>query len=118
MSGGDSDIKAPDGYTLGGLRRVRKDGTILFNRGWWKAPDEWIGEKVWVHEEWSRKNPHEKRPSVLVLAAAPPGLHLFEARGKRVATMCHRTERPDAVQGYRKPGHQKCSQIRGASRLG
>ena len=46
-----NDIKAPDGYLPGGLRRVRSEGTILFQRGWWKAPAEWIGKEIRVHED-------------------------------------------------------------------
>jgi hypothetical protein len=69
-----NDIKAPDGYLLGGLRRVRGDGTILFQRGWWKAPEEWIGKEVWVHED----------------ELGSPGMR-------------DRAERPDAKQGWRDP---------------
>lgn len=63
-----ADIKAPDGFTLGGLRLVRKDGTILFSRGWWKVPDEWIGEKVWVHVADCYG---------IEIEVAPPGIHIY-----------------------------------------
>lgn len=80
----EHDIKAPDGYHVGGLRRVRPDGTVLFNRGYWgPVPHtDWIGEKVWVHEEWlSGPAPtgHYVR-SHIVLEVANPGLHIYEAR--------------------------------------
>jgi len=92
----DNDIKAPDGYTVGGLRLVRKDGTILFNRGWWQAPKEWAGEKVWVHEEWKWVS---GQGETLVLEVAQPGLHIYEAKIMRpepFTIICDRTERPDA----------------------
>lgn len=85
------DIKAPDGYMLGGLRIVRADGTILFQRGWWQAPKEWAGEKVWVHEEG------------LDIQAAPPGMHIYEAQLQRKAVWCERTDRPDAADVFRNP---------------
>jgi hypothetical protein len=88
-----NDIVAPDGYHLGGYRLVRKDGTILFNRGWWQAPLDWAGEKVWVHECWTEEWPHD-----LVLEAAQPGLHIYEAQGMRPphTVICERTKRDDA----------------------
>lgn len=104
------DIKAPDGYVLGGRRKVRKDGTILFNRGWWQAPVEWAGETVWVHEytglQW---NPP------IQLQVAPPGMDLwrcayhtqewFKARPSERNIICDRTERPDAKPVFRHPDH-------------
>jgi hypothetical protein len=84
------DIKAPDGYTLGGLRLVRSDATVLFQRGWWKTPDGWVGERIWIHES------HEG------VEAAPPGYHIYEAQGKQIAVPLLRTERPDAERGFRK----------------
>lgn len=90
--GDTNDIIAPDGYHLGGYRVVRKDGTILFNRGWWQAPLDWAGEKVWVHETVD-----------FGLEAAQPGLHIYEAQGMRPphTVMCERTERPDARDSRR-----------------
>lgn len=89
------DIKAPDGYTLGGLRLVRKDGTILFGRGWWQAPVEWAGQKVWVHEEWAGNE--------LYLEAAEPGIHIYSARMMKPprTVACERTERADAKPVFR-----------------
>jgi hypothetical protein len=95
------DIKAPDGYLLGGLRRVRSDGTILFQRGWWKAPDEWIGTEVWVHED-ERGNPG-MRDREVIIRAAPPGMYIATAILEGVAVVCHRTDRPDAKLGWRDP---------------
>lgn len=93
------DIKAPDGYTLGGLRTVRKDGSILFNRGWWQAPVKWAGNKVWVHE----KRIREKGADVVVLEAASPGLDLYEAWSMKppYTVICERTDRDDAKPQFR-----------------
>ncbi|WP_262300217.1 hypothetical protein [Microvirga sesbaniae] len=66
------DFKARDGYLLGGLRRVRSDGTILFQRGWWMAPDEWIGKEVWAHE--GGLGSPGVRDRDVIIRAAPPGL--------------------------------------------
>lgn len=102
----DNDIKAPDGYTLGGLRLVRSDATILFNRGWWLAPKAWASQKVWVHEEWlNTTDTGEWCPEHLVLEAASPGLHIYEARMMKPphTVICERTERPDARDVYRRP---------------
>jgi len=96
----DNDIKAPDGYTLGGLRLVRKDGTILFNRGYWQAPVKWAGEKVWVHEEWVARGSYW-RAEEIALEAANPGLHIYEARSMGHTVICERTEKPDAKPVYR-----------------
>lgn len=67
----DRDIKGPDGFLLGGIRKVRPDGTILFHRHYWQAPLEWIGENIWVHvmDGWAIR-----------LEAAPPGMHVFDCR--------------------------------------
>ena len=97
----ESDIKAPDGYTLAGVRRVRKDGTVLFNRGWWRAPDESIGEDVWVHEEWRVLELGGEKS--LVLEVAPPGLHIYDARYQKVSVICKRTDRRDAKPQFRDP---------------
>ena len=105
-----NDIKAPDGYTLGGLRLVRGDGTILFNRGWWQAPKDWVGEKVWVHEA-------DEGRSYTVLEAAHPGLHIYEARTLRPphTIICERTDRPDAKPAYRLPHHKAWAKLRAQS---
>jgi hypothetical protein len=102
-----NDIKAPDGFLLGGLRLVRRDGTILFQRGYWQAPLEWAGEKVWVHEEWVNEPGHSGRDH-LVLEAAAPGRHIYEARTMSPphTVLCERTDRPDAKPGYRIPAHK------------
>lgn len=84
--GRDNDIKAPDGYTLGGLRKVRLDGTILFGRGYWGPVSfkDWIGEKVWVHEEWKQTNDGgDYVGEHVVLEVANPGLHIYEARSMK-----------------------------------
>lgn len=101
----ENDIKAPDGYVLGGIRRVRSDGTILFGRGWWQAPIKWAGEKVWVHESWERL---DYGGETLMLEAAQPGFHIYEARCMKppYTVLCERTERPDAKPGYRTPAHK------------
>lgn len=99
----ENDIKAPDGYTLGGLRIVRRDGSILFNRGWWQAPKEWAGNKVWVHEEWERQWGADLRSEVVVLEAASPGLHIYAARCMKPphTVICKRTDRDDAKPQFR-----------------
>ncbi len=88
------DIKAPDGFLLGGLRLVHKDGTILFQRGYWQAPKDWAGEKVWVHCTEGGAGD---------LDAAHPGFHIYHARTMRPprTVMCPRTKRPDAKPGIR-----------------
>jgi hypothetical protein len=96
-----NDIKAPDGYLLGGLRRVRGDGTILFQRGWWKAPEEWIGKEVWVHED--ELGSPGMRDREVIIRAAPPGMYIATAILEGVAVVCHRTDRPDAKLGWRDP---------------
>ena len=96
-----NDIKAPDGYLLGGLRRVRSDGTIQFQRGWWKAPNDWIGQEVWVHED--ELGSSGMRDREIVIRAAPTGLYIATAILEGVAVVCHRTERPDAKLGWRDP---------------
>lgn len=90
----ENDIKAPDGFLLGGLRRVRADGTILFQRGWWQAPKEWAGKDVWVHDEDGG------------LEVAPPGMHIYTAISEGKTVLCQRTKRPDAKPGYRKSEHK------------
>ncbi len=96
------DIKAPDGYTLGGERRVRRDGTVLFNRGWWQLPFGFAerGEYVWVHEEWTADNKQ-------VLEVAPPGYRSYYAAKLDGETIIvQRTSRPDAKSCLRKPAHK------------
>ncbi len=103
----DNDIKAPDGYLLGGLRRVRKDGTVLFQRGWWKVPDEWIGEKVWVHEacpdRFSHADFNVSAIGVTMLEVAPPDRPFYSAQRAGETVLCDRTERPDAKPTFRRP---------------
>ena len=105
MSGREHDIKAPDGYLLGGLRSVRRDGTILFHRMFWTAPKEWAGARVWVHVT--------DGMALNTIDAARPGLHIYEARAmtstctvgqKSDPTACIELlpqDRPDAKPGYR-----------------
>jgi len=95
MGKNSNDIKAPDGYLLGGLRLVRSDGTILFQRGWWQAPKDWAGEMVWVHGQWGR-----------LIEAAPPGVHIYSARTAGTQVTCERTARPDAKPAFRRPDHK------------
>jgi len=88
------DIKAPDGFLLGGERLVRQDGTILFQRGWWQAPKDWVGEYVWVHCSDGGAGD---------LEVAPPGYHSFyRARSDRATIWCPRTDRADAKPGWRR----------------
>lgn len=91
----DNDIKAPDGFLLGGLRWVRSDGTILFQRGYWQAPKEWAGEKVWVH--------CNDGGAAGDLDAAPPNYDsIYRARLDQKTVLCPRTDRPDAKLGWRR----------------
>jgi len=92
MSRRNNDIKAPDGFLLGGLRIVRPDGTILFQRGWWQAPKEWAGEKVWVHCTDGGAGD---------LEVAPPGQRIYAAQSARTTAFAPRTRRPDAAPGLR-----------------
>ena len=95
----DNDIKAPDGYLLGGLRLVRKDGSVLFQRGWWQCPVEWAGEMVWLHE-WS-----DLWGNNIAVEAWPPGVRIWQHKiGETV--ILERTERPDAKPGYRRADHK------------
>ncbi len=97
----EHDIKAPDGALLGGLRLVRPDGTILFQRGWWQAPMEWAGLEVWVHCTDGGAGD---------LEVAPPGQHIYSAQLAGTTVACPRTARPDAKPGYRRPSHKAWSQ--------
>lgn len=100
----DNDIKAPDGYVLGGLRKVRKGGLILFNRGYWQVPAEFIsafeGEKVWVHEDWINVR---GKGETLTLEAAHPGLHIYDARSMKMTITCFGADKPDAKSIARTP---------------
>jgi hypothetical protein len=92
------DIKAPDGFLLGGERKVRKDGTILFQRGYWQASCEWAGEYVMVHCTDGGAGD---------LEVAPPGYHsIYKAQMDDATILCPRTERPDAKPGYRRASHK------------
>ncbi len=96
----DNDIKAPDGYLLGGLRRVRKDGTILIQRGYWQAPVSWAGEVVWCHEYYE---PSDMNCSNQTIKAWAPGVRIWHDEGG--FELCERTKKPDAKPGYRHPDH-------------
>lgn len=93
----DHDIKAPDGYVLGGLRKVRKSGLILFNRGYWQIPEPFLSsfedEKVWVHEAWVGSLEGGEK---IALEAAYPGLHIYEARFMKKTVICYAALKPDA----------------------
>lgn len=95
----NNDIKAPDGYLLGGLRRVRSDGTVLFARGWWRAPDEWAGEHVWLHVL-------EGEGIFDKIELASPGLHIYEARQMGHTVLAERTARDDAAPVFRNPARK------------
>ena len=101
-----NDIKAPDGYLLGGERLVRSDGTILFQRGWWQAPKEWAGATVWVHEIWIGTTGFHAFNETQSLEAAPPGFHIYEARTRGRTVICERTDRPDAKPAFRRADHK------------
>jgi hypothetical protein len=96
----ENDIKAPDGFLLGGLRRVRADRTVLFQRGWWgPLPVEWIGKKVWVHIQ----GQHFYDGRGEFLQVAPPGAHIYQALLDRTAVKVDRTDRDDAAPVFRDP---------------
>jgi hypothetical protein len=101
----DNDIKAPDGFLLGGLRKVRTDGTVLFQRGWWQCPVSWAGEVIWVHERWMRGGKGAEEQKV---EAWPPGVQIWAESAATV--ILERTERRDAKAGYRDPIHKAWSQ--------
>ena len=94
MSARDNDIKAPDGYLLGGLRSVRRDGTLLLGRAYWQAPVDWAGERVWVHNRDAYSDFHH-------IDAAPPGQHIYEAHLKGTALVLASAGRPDAATLHR-----------------
>lgn len=95
----ENDIKAPDGFLLGGLRRVHKDGAILFQRGYWQAPIEWAGERVWVHEGFASTTDDS-----IALQAWPPGVRIWTQGADTV--LCGPVPgRSDAKPGYRNPSN-------------
>lgn len=94
MSRHGNDIKAPDGYLLGGHRLVRPNSTIFFGRSWWKAPADWIGEVVEVHNLDADGNFHQ-------IEAAPPGVGIYAARMNEQAVTLENAGRPDAKTGRR-----------------
>lgn len=97
MGRNNNDIKAPDGFLLGGLRKVRDDGTVLFHRGYWQCPKEWAGERIWLHVIDSLIGGVE---------AAPPGIHIYRAQQSSQAVTLKQIDRPDAKPGYRNPHHK------------
>jgi hypothetical protein len=107
MTRRENDIKAPDGYLLGGVRRVRPDGTILFQRGYWELPDDvksrFVGEDVWCHEVeiGSRPSSSGFSPGKGALEVAHPGLHIYEARSIKMTVIAERNDKPDAKPGVR-----------------
>lgn len=95
----EQDIKAPDGFTLGGMRKVRADATLLFGRRYWRCPSDWIGKRVWVHvtDGWGTG-----------LEAAPPGIHIFDARAlkgdeRERSVVLVDANKPEAKPCYRRP---------------
>lgn len=104
----DNDIKAPDGFLLGGIRRVRKDGTILFQRGYWELPEadkeRFVGEDVWCHI--LDRNGVGQRDMTDALVVAEPGYHIYEARSLKKIVIAERNEKPDAKPGFRNPHHK------------
>lgn len=106
MSRRRNDIKAPDGFLLGGLRRVRKDGSILFQRGWWQAPVEWAGEDVWIVENSFHDAPEVAPPGQGPYECAYQTTKWFAAPEWERNRLVERTRRPDAKPGYRRPGHK------------
>lgn len=96
--GRDNDIKAPDGFLLGGYRKVRRDGTILFHRRWWRLPAEWIGERVHIHV---------LDGYAIDIEVAPPGRTVWDRdpTGQDVNLRPSPVDRPDAKPGYRNSHH-------------
>jgi hypothetical protein len=100
----NNDIKASDGYLLGGLRRVRIDGTILFQRVWWELPKEtksrFVGQNVWVHihESYGACAIHRGET---ILEVAEPNLHIYRAKLERKVVIARRNKRPEAKSGTR-----------------
>ena len=98
----EQDIKAPDGYTLGGMRRVRSDGTVLFGRQYWPVPNEWIGHRIWVHVADGYG---------CELEVAPPGQHIYKARIDGSVQFIRDTVR-DARHCYRRPENRAWAERR------
>lgn len=90
----DDDIKAPDGFLLGGYRKVRRDGTVLFHRRWWKVPDEWVGLSVHVHV---------LDCYAIDIEVAPPGTRVWDRdeHNQHVNVRPEIVDRPDAKPSYR-----------------
>lgn len=101
MNRAPNDIKAPDGFLLGGLRLVRADGTILFQRGFWQVPAEWVGERVLVHCTDGGAGD---------LEVAPPGHRLWEHNAIGKNYFAPRTSRPDAKPGLRNAARKAWSE--------
>ena len=103
----DHDIKAPDGYTLGGMRKVRNGGLILFNRGYWQVPEGFLdlfeGERVWVHEAWVGSLEGGEK---VALEVANPGLHIYEARMMKMTVICYAADKADA-KNIARSAHRK-----------
>jgi len=105
MASQENDIKAPDGFLLGGNRRVRAGGVILFQRGWWQLPQGWAeqGEYCWVHCTDS---------GIGDLEVAPPGYSsIYAARTDKVTCLAERTNRRDAKPGFRRRTREALAQM-------
>lgn len=100
----EQDIKAPDGYTLGGMRLVRSDATVLFGRQYWPVPKEWIGERIWVHVADCYG---------CELEVAPPGQHIYNARLNLNSQIISETVR-EARHCYRRPENRAWAERNGA----
>lgn len=95
--GHDHDIKAIDGYLLGGVRSVRADGVIFFARQYWQAPMEWAGKRVWVHNL-------DADAVFDAIIAAPPGSDgIYAARRDGTAVKLGMVGRADAKRVIRTP---------------
>ena len=100
MMAREHDVKAPDGYLLGGERRVRAGGVILFQRGWWKLPEGFAEQGEYCHVHCTDGGAGD-------LEVAPPGYSSFpHAASAGVTVRAPRTERPDAKPGYRAKHHK------------
>ncbi len=91
----DADIKAPDGFLLGGIRRVRKDATVLFQRDYWRCPIEWIGEEIWLHDCGNTEAGVE---------AWPPGVRIWSDKAETI--ILRLADRPSAKPGFRNKYHK------------
>ena len=110
MARDSNDIKAPDGFLLGGLRRVRKDGTILFQRRWWQAPLEWAGEKVWIVENSFYGAPEVAPPGQRPYSCAYHSSRWYAAPEWERNRLVERTQRADAKPSYRRAEHKRRAQ--------